>query len=111
MARVVHRRKSPPYALIIFAFLFLVSTALAVLTFNKLDKARQQIAEKDTLLTQLAGDARASGIGDVATRLLDMRKRDELKQPVITEPPRPRNSSTACARPRATRSATSLWWP
>ena len=40
MARVVSQRSGPPYLLIIFVFLFVVSTAIAVLVYLELDKAR-----------------------------------------------------------------------
>jgi hypothetical protein len=39
MARVVQQRKAPPYALIIFVFLFLVATTLAVYLHIERDKA------------------------------------------------------------------------
>lgn len=41
MARVVQRRTSPPYLLIVFVFLFLIATTLAVLGFIGKDEAQQ----------------------------------------------------------------------
>lgn len=58
MARVVQRRSNPPYLLIIFVFLFLVSTALFVMKFIGEDKA---LKERDNLLTQ---QSRLSGPQD-----------------------------------------------
>ncbi len=54
MARVVQRRSNPPYLLIIFVFLFLVATVLAVLQYLEADKARQQLATKTELLDKFA---------------------------------------------------------
>jgi len=48
MARVVQRRPNPPYLLILFVFLFLVSTALAILFYTRQDDARKKITTKLT---------------------------------------------------------------
>ncbi|MCE5276557.1 MAG: hypothetical protein ABFD92_17185 [Planctomycetaceae bacterium] len=49
MARVVQRRKAPPYALIVFVFLFLVASALAVHQYIQRDEADKKTrkAEQD----------------------------------------------------------------
>ncbi|MCE5327580.1 MAG: hypothetical protein LLG01_14335 [Planctomycetaceae bacterium] len=49
MARVVQRRKAPPYALIVFVFLFLVASALAVHQYLQRDEADKKTkkAEQD----------------------------------------------------------------
>ncbi len=56
MARVVQRRPNPPYLLIIFVFLFLVSTTLAVLFYTRQDDAREKLAKKQQELKKLAED-------------------------------------------------------
>ncbi|MCL2700671.1 MAG: hypothetical protein FWE88_03130 [Phycisphaerae bacterium] len=48
MARVVQRRSTPPYLLIVFVFLFLIATVVAVLMYLKSDELTAQLAaEKD----------------------------------------------------------------
>jgi len=54
MARVVSQRPSPPYLLIVFVFLFLVSTAIAVLKYLGEDKARKDKTETAELLDRFA---------------------------------------------------------
>jgi len=53
MARVV-QRSAPPYLLIIFVFLFLVATTLAVLMYLDADKTKKSLAEKTQTLDKLA---------------------------------------------------------
>ena len=53
MARVVQRRTGPPYLLITFVFLFLISAALAVLGFMGADKAAEDARTKDIKIRQL----------------------------------------------------------
>jgi peptidoglycan hydrolase CwlO-like protein len=50
MARVVQRRNSPPYLVVTFAFLFVISLALAVLFYLRADDLRQRldIQEQET---------------------------------------------------------------
>ncbi len=54
MARVVQQRKAPPYALIIFVFLFLVATTLAVYLHIERDKATQAWEEAERQNEKLA---------------------------------------------------------
>lgn len=54
MARVVQQRKAPPYALIIFVFLFLVATTLAVYLHIERDKAVQAREEAELENAKLA---------------------------------------------------------
>jgi len=62
MARVVTRRSGPPYLLIVFAFLFVVATALAVIFHLEADKLAKQDEEKAKLLEKLAtSEERARG--------------------------------------------------
>ena len=56
MARVVSQRPSPPYLLIVFVFLFLVSTAIAGLLYLEVDKARKAKAEDGRLLGRFANE-------------------------------------------------------
>ncbi|HOF17636.1 MAG TPA: hypothetical protein PK082_01910 [Phycisphaerae bacterium] len=56
MARVVQQRKSPPYLLIIFVFLFLVSATLAVLFYNNFQKA-EKIAQDEKAARKKLADA------------------------------------------------------
>lgn len=46
MARVVQRRTSPPYLLILFVFLFLLSSALAVLFYINADKFSKELVDQ-----------------------------------------------------------------
>ncbi|MHC4983824.1 MAG: hypothetical protein ACYTF6_11755 [Planctomycetota bacterium] len=57
MARVLQRRPSPPYLLIVFVFLFLVSTTLAVLFYTKLNDARKTAEQEQQERKKLAGQA------------------------------------------------------
>jgi chaperonin cofactor prefoldin len=57
MARVVQRRSNPPYLLIIFVFLFLVATTLAVLQYMEADRLRKESAELQQQLRVLASSA------------------------------------------------------
>ncbi len=66
MARVVQQRKAPPYALIIFVFLFLVATTLAVYLHIERDKAVKGREEAELRNQKLAS-------------------RGELKDPRISE--------------------------
>jgi hypothetical protein len=54
MARVLHRRPKPPYLLIIFVFLFLVSTTLAVLFYTRYDEANEVKAKQEAELKKIA---------------------------------------------------------
>lgn len=54
MARVVQRRPNPPYLLILFVFLFLVSTTLAVLFYTRQSDAREEVAEIEEKLAKIA---------------------------------------------------------
>lgn len=88
MAKVVHRRKSPPYALIIFVFLFLVATALAVVFYNKLDKSGKELADVKQTLVHLAGEASGGQypyMGDYPKQLLNRRAKGELDQTVTVK--------------------------
>ena len=60
MARVVQRRKSPPYALIVFVFLFLIASTLFVLQYMKVDEIEKTSLEHLTALKQLANSAERS---------------------------------------------------
>jgi ABC-type dipeptide/oligopeptide/nickel transport system permease component len=53
MARVVQRRSTQPYLLIVFVFLFVISLILAVLQFVEADKARKQLATHTEMLNKL----------------------------------------------------------
>jgi len=53
MARVVQQRSAPPYLTIVFAFLFLVATTLAVLFYLSADKAKKADAENRALLDKV----------------------------------------------------------
>lgn len=66
MARVVQQRKAPPYALIIFVFLFLVATTLAVYLHIERDKA-------------------VKARGDAERENRKLASGDELKSPKIAE--------------------------
>ena len=49
MARVVaQRRSNPPYLLILFVFLFLLSTVAAVMFYINWDKANKELATERT---------------------------------------------------------------
>ncbi|MBL7133397.1 MAG: hypothetical protein ISS78_04810 [Phycisphaerae bacterium] len=61
MARVVQQRKAPPYALIIFVFLFLVATTLAVYLHIERDKAMKDTRESKLLVRKLAGERKPTG--------------------------------------------------
>ena len=56
MARVVSQRSGPPYLLIVFVFLFVVSTAIAVLVYLELDEVRKARAELEADISKLAGE-------------------------------------------------------
>ena len=101
MARVVHRRKAPPYALIIFVFLFLVAAALAIIAYNNLHDAREERAAVSDILELLAGRQTGQGqypqlkvglaadlYSDRKTELQNARKTDPkatVKVPVLAE--------------------------
>ena len=53
MARVVQHRGGPPYLLIVFVFLFLISTTLAVIAFTKSDDKDKLVASQDEQITTL----------------------------------------------------------
>ncbi len=57
MARVVQRRGGPPYVLILLAFLFLVSTTLAVLFYVRNDENVKGLGEEKTRNSKLAGES------------------------------------------------------
>jgi len=95
MARVVQRRSTPPYLLIVFVFLFLVATVVAVMMYLDRDKLGQQVVSMKSTneqifrsqeeLTRAMADKTAAGAkGDslikflqdevsVLTELLDMK--------------------------------------
>ena len=54
MARVVRRRTSPPYLLIVFVFLFLVATTLAILFYTRWDEAQQLEQQAQEQLKRVA---------------------------------------------------------
>lgn len=56
MARVVQRRSNPPYLLIIFVFLFVISTALAVMFYLRADKESKAAKDLEASITKLAGE-------------------------------------------------------
>jgi hypothetical protein len=56
MATVVSQRANPPYLLILFVFLFLVSTALAVLFYLESDKAGESLQQCRGQLDALASE-------------------------------------------------------
>ncbi len=56
MARVVSQRSSPPYLLIIFVFLFLVASAVAVLQYLEAEKSAKSLTETQQTLSQLANN-------------------------------------------------------
>lgn len=61
MARVVQQRKAPPYALIIFVFLFLVATTLAVYLHIERDKAVKAREEAERQNKKLASPTELKG--------------------------------------------------
>ena len=61
MARVVQRRKSPPYALIIFVFLFLTASVLFVMQYNEADELRNKLGERSVTLAKLASTEERDG--------------------------------------------------
>lgn len=69
MARVVQRRTNPPYLLILFVFLFLIATALAVLFYINADKAAKDLAADRANFYKVMGpadeDAAAKTMRDV----------------------------------------------
>ncbi len=67
MARVVQQRTSPPYLTIVFVFLFLVATTLAVLFYLEADKAGKGATEDRDTLGKLAS---RSELNDSRVRLL-----------------------------------------
>lgn len=88
MAKLVDERKSPPYMLIIFVFLFLVASAIAALVWNKLEEARKEVQQERKILTQLAG--RRDGQGryryledGLVAEMLRQSGDDEPDRPVI----------------------------
>jgi len=101
MARVIHRRKSPPYALIIFVFLFLVAATLAVIALNKLQTAQADLGDTNAVIEILAGTRSGQGqypqlkVG-LASTLYDHEKKEldkarkkspnaKVKVPVLAE--------------------------
>ncbi len=56
MARVVQRRSNPPYLLIVFVFLFLVSTIVAVMMYLDKTKADKTVASLQVDKTKQADD-------------------------------------------------------
>ena len=96
MARVVHRRKSPPYALIIFVFLFLVAATLAVIALNKLQTAQADLGDTNAVIEILAGtrsgqgqypqlkDGLASTLYDHEKKELDKARKKDLNAKVKT---------------------------
>ncbi|MFB3894118.1 MAG: BRCT domain-containing protein [Phycisphaerae bacterium] len=57
MARVVQRRTSPPYLLIMFVFLFLIAAALAVMFYLQADSKAKALAEAETKYVQVVKQA------------------------------------------------------
>ncbi len=68
MARVVQQRSNPPYLLILFVFLFLIASVLAVFQFVAADKAAQQTREEQEMRAKLASDAQVSEFARVIDR-------------------------------------------
>ena len=66
MARVVQRRNNPPYLLILFVFLFLIATVVAVLMYLKNDELNQSLAEVKGKLDKVGSTS------DVATATAEM---------------------------------------
>jgi hypothetical protein len=60
MARVVQRRKSPPYALIVFVFLFLIASTLFVLQYMKVDELEKKSQASIDALKQVASSTERS---------------------------------------------------
>ena len=56
MARVVQRRKSPPYALIVFVVLFLVAATLAVHQYTEKDTAQKETGKIGQTIKKLVRD-------------------------------------------------------
>ncbi len=60
MARVVQRRKSPPYALIVFVFLFLIASTLFVIQYMEVDELKKESLGHLDALKKLASSAERS---------------------------------------------------
>jgi FtsZ-binding cell division protein ZapB len=76
MARVLHRRPSPPYLLIVVVFLFVAATALAVLFYTRQDEARKEAAKERQEREKLAAPTDI-GKGYVKARLVEGAQRLE----------------------------------
>lgn len=61
MARVVQQRSNPPYLLILFVFLFLLATALAVFKSVSEDKADKALAQKNAELRKIVSPQELQG--------------------------------------------------
>ena len=56
MARMVTRRKGPPYLLIVFVILFVISTSLLVLVHMKWEDEQKKVVNLDATLKKLASE-------------------------------------------------------
>ena len=65
MARVVQRRTSPPYLTIVFVFLFLVATTLAVVFYLSADKTNKNAASDRELLESLITNREKADVRDL----------------------------------------------
>ncbi len=79
MARVVQRRSNPPYLLIIFVFLFLISATFAVMTYVNLDKTRKELEGKTVEYTKLAGETDQA----VVKQLVDLGTKSRPNRTVV----------------------------
>ena len=75
MARVLQQRGGPPYLLIAFVFLFLISTTLAVLFYIQRGNAIEEEAKADKIIESLA-----SPIQLKSPRVVQLRKVYETAQ-------------------------------
>lgn len=107
MARVVQRRTNPPYLLIIFVFLFLVSTTLAVMFYINQDNEHKSVVQKTDELARLATVAEMSSaqtaamakssVGTTAKTVLGQKNQqiNDLASAITPENPDYGNARTA----------------
>ena len=81
MARVVQRRKSPPYALIVFVFLFLIASTLLVMQHMEADELRKNLDQRNAVLMKLASKEERQGPKIQGM----MREYDRTKNTVISQ--------------------------
>lgn len=86
MARVVQRRTTPPYLLILFVFLFLIATAMSVMFYINWDKANKDLdtLRKDAYRTIQPADEDAAikAMKDVAAKSSAQTVVQQLKKQV-----------------------------